>query len=238
MKNGLMPGFTLVAVLLAAHGFAAEAVYPVRVSDNGRYIIDQQGKPVFWLGTTQWQLFRNNKLEEERETIPGEDQEPRLHLRRRSCCCRAGGAMGRKGTSMARSSWTSLDPLTPNEAYFRARRCRAQDRPRKQRGDFADRFTINAASVQGHHPEERAPFAKWLGEVLQGRAQHCVVDDAGGQEGVCSQSCGSWRRGSTRAMAAPISSPSSPTRRRIRPASSMGSLGSTSTPCRRGRVSN
>jgi hypothetical protein len=42
----------------------AELVYPVKVSDNGRYFVDQKGQPVFWLGTTQWQLFREYTREE------------------------------------------------------------------------------------------------------------------------------------------------------------------------------
>ena len=48
---------------------AAESVYPVKVSDNGRYFVDQQGRPVFWLGTTQWQLFREYTLEEARTIL-------------------------------------------------------------------------------------------------------------------------------------------------------------------------
>jgi hypothetical protein len=44
-------------------------VYPVKVSDNGRYFVDQEGKPVFWLGTTQWQLFREYKTEDARTIL-------------------------------------------------------------------------------------------------------------------------------------------------------------------------
>lgn len=45
----------LAAALLfaSASSGAEEAVYPVKVSENGRYLVDQKGKPVFWLGTTQ-----------------------------------------------------------------------------------------------------------------------------------------------------------------------------------------
>src|SRR5215468_7082633 len=42
----------------AAHSAEARA-FPVKVSENGRYFIDQKGEPVFWLGTTQWQFFRD-----------------------------------------------------------------------------------------------------------------------------------------------------------------------------------
>ncbi len=43
------------AALLALTILARPAapVYPVKVSENGRYFIDQKGEPVFWLGTTQ-----------------------------------------------------------------------------------------------------------------------------------------------------------------------------------------
>jgi Protein of unknown function (DUF4038) len=34
-------------------------IAPVRVSANGRYFVDRQGQPFFWLGDTQWQLFRD-----------------------------------------------------------------------------------------------------------------------------------------------------------------------------------
>jgi hypothetical protein len=45
---------------------AEEAVHPVKVGPNGRYFVDQKSRPVFRLGTTQWQLFRDNTLEEAR----------------------------------------------------------------------------------------------------------------------------------------------------------------------------
>ena len=44
-------------------------VLPVKVSENGRYFVDQNGLPVFWLGTTQWQIFRDNTLEEARTIL-------------------------------------------------------------------------------------------------------------------------------------------------------------------------
>jgi hypothetical protein len=49
-------GAAVIAV--PATSAADEPVYPVKVSENGRYFVDQKGQPVFWLGTTQWQLFR------------------------------------------------------------------------------------------------------------------------------------------------------------------------------------
>ena len=36
--------------------------WPVRVSDNWRYFVDLQGRPVFWLGTTRWQLVPDQSI--------------------------------------------------------------------------------------------------------------------------------------------------------------------------------
>src|SRR4029450_9489617 len=37
---------------------------PMRVSENGRYFVDQQGKPFYFLADTQWELFRRYSLDE------------------------------------------------------------------------------------------------------------------------------------------------------------------------------
>ena len=48
----------VAAVLVLAGGVArAGAPYPVRVSDNHRYLLDGAGKPFFYLGDTAWELF-------------------------------------------------------------------------------------------------------------------------------------------------------------------------------------
>ena len=57
------------SLLLTTVSRAGEPVYPVRVSQNGRYFIDQKGDPVFWLGTTQWQLFREYSREDARTIL-------------------------------------------------------------------------------------------------------------------------------------------------------------------------
>jgi len=38
--------------------------FPIKVSPNGRYFVDPRDNPVFWLGTTQWQLCRDYNLDE------------------------------------------------------------------------------------------------------------------------------------------------------------------------------
>ena len=49
---------------------AQAATGPLRVSPNGRYFIDAgTGKPFFWLGNTQWALFRGYTIEDARVII-------------------------------------------------------------------------------------------------------------------------------------------------------------------------
>ncbi len=52
----------LVLVLwfvLGSSSWAQRPALHLKVSENGRYFVDQKGKPFFWLGTTQWELFHS-----------------------------------------------------------------------------------------------------------------------------------------------------------------------------------
>ena len=90
------------------------SAFPIKVSDNGRYFIDQQGKPVFWLGTTQWQLFREYKIEDactilERTADKGFAFAQVMLM---------GVGDGTKPNVYGQKPWINDNPLTPNEAYF------------------------------------------------------------------------------------------------------------------------
>ena len=50
----------LIIILSAAH----TCVSQLRVSDNKRYLVTQDGKPFFWLGDTAWELFHRLTREE------------------------------------------------------------------------------------------------------------------------------------------------------------------------------
>jgi hypothetical protein len=43
---------------------AVETLQPIRVSGNGRYFVQADGKPFFWLGDTAWSIFNHPKPEE------------------------------------------------------------------------------------------------------------------------------------------------------------------------------
>lgn len=92
-----------------------EPEYPVKVSENGRYFIDQKGAPVFWMGTTQWQLFRDYKLEETRLIIETVTKEGFVFIQ----VMLMGVGDGTKANVYGEKPWINNDPSTPNEGYFK-----------------------------------------------------------------------------------------------------------------------
>ena len=99
---------------IAAMASAEEAVYPVKVSPNGRHFVDQNGKPVFWLGTTQWQLFREYKLDEAKLIIEKSRDKGFAFMQ----VMLMGVGDGTKPNVYGQKPWNNDNPLTPNEAYF------------------------------------------------------------------------------------------------------------------------
>src|SRR5262245_19384749 len=91
-----------------------EPVWPVRISENRRYFGDQRGQPVFWLGTTQWQIFREHTLEEARAILEGVKDKGFVFIQ----AMLAGVGDGTKANIHGEKPWNNDDPLTPNEAYF------------------------------------------------------------------------------------------------------------------------
>jgi Protein of unknown function (DUF4038)/Putative collagen-binding domain of a collagenase len=85
-----------------------------KVSPDGRYFLDQNDRPVFWLGTTQWQLFREYKLDDAR-TILEKTRENGFTFAQ---VMLLGVGDGTKANTYGDKPWTSFDPLAPNEAYF------------------------------------------------------------------------------------------------------------------------
>jgi hypothetical protein len=93
----------------------SEPVYPVKVSANHRYFVDQKGAPVFWLGTTQWQLFREYSLDDAR-TIIEKSKERGFAFAQ---VMLMGVGDGTKPNVHGEKPWHDNNPLTPNEGYFK-----------------------------------------------------------------------------------------------------------------------
>jgi peptidoglycan/xylan/chitin deacetylase (PgdA/CDA1 family) len=108
----------LLSVLLlsafAVSTVAEEPVYPVKVSENGRYFVDQKGNPIFWMGTTQWQIFRDYTLDEVRTTLENVKSKGFVFVQ----AMLMGVGDGTLPNVHGQKPWINDNPLTPNEAYF------------------------------------------------------------------------------------------------------------------------
>ena len=85
----------------------------MRVSSNGRYFINTEGKPVFWLGDTQWELFRGYSLDDAIATLKNRQEKGFSFIQVMLLGVKFEANI--KGEAPFRDN----DPLKPNENYFR-----------------------------------------------------------------------------------------------------------------------
>ena len=109
--------FLLVSLLFVFTVKAAdkELVYPIKISENGRFFVDGNDNPVFWLGTTQWQIFREYTLDEVRTTLDKVKSHGFVFIQ----AMLMGVGDGTLPNVYGQKPWINNDPLTPNEAYFK-----------------------------------------------------------------------------------------------------------------------
>jgi len=107
--------FVLLLLISIVSALAKQPVLPVKVSENGRYFVDQEQTPVFWMGTTQWNLFREYSLYEAKITIESIRKNGFSFIQ----TMLLGYRDGRKHNVYGEKPWFDDDPLKPNEAYFK-----------------------------------------------------------------------------------------------------------------------
>jgi hypothetical protein len=105
----------LSILVFEAQVLAEKPAYPAKISENGRYFVDGNGTPFFWIGTTQWQIFREYTLEEAELTIGRVKANGFVFIQ----AMLMGVGDGTKPNVYGAVPWINNDPLTPNEAYFR-----------------------------------------------------------------------------------------------------------------------
>ncbi len=87
----------------------------LKVSDNGRYLVDGNGEPFFWLGDTGWTMFTS---------LTREEAEYYLENRREKgfnviqCVLVHWTSNDLRANQDAQRPWLNDDPATPNAAYF------------------------------------------------------------------------------------------------------------------------
>ena len=98
-------------------------ISPIRVSANGRHFVDGKEKPVFWLGDTQWELFRLFTPEKALRIL--KDRQAKgfnviLIMLTGVDTQQVGAGMRAPAVNLAgRRPWVGEDALKPDEEYFR-----------------------------------------------------------------------------------------------------------------------
>ncbi len=87
----------------------------IRVSSNGRYFVDGEGNPFFWLGDTQWELFRCFSPPDARTVLERRKSQGFSVIQ----VMITGVGEGAKPNVAGETPWVGDDPASPNEAYFR-----------------------------------------------------------------------------------------------------------------------
>jgi hypothetical protein len=86
----------------------------IRVSPNGRYFLDAEGQPFFWLGDTQWELFRSFSLPDARAILERRKSQGFTAIQ----IMITGVGEGTEPNVAGETPWVTNDPASPNEAYF------------------------------------------------------------------------------------------------------------------------
>jgi hypothetical protein len=87
-------------------------ITPIAVSDDGRYFVRTDGEPFFWLGDTQWELFRLFTLAEVSDIL---DSRHRLGF---TCLQIMLVGVDPLENVEGELPWLDGDPTRPNEKYF------------------------------------------------------------------------------------------------------------------------
>ena len=86
----------------------------VRVSPNGRFFVDQNGKPQFWLGDTQWNLFRSHTFDEAKRIIENRSKIGFTVIQ----VMLLGFKHKIHAPAVNGEAFPDHDPMMPNQAYF------------------------------------------------------------------------------------------------------------------------
>src|SRR4249920_3332072 len=107
---------TVLAGLSAGLSPDAAASGAVRVSENGRYFVDGEGKPFYFLADTQWELFRRYSLDDAKLILENRKAKGFTVV----MVMLTGVGPGTEPNLAGERPWINNDPTSPNPAYFEA----------------------------------------------------------------------------------------------------------------------
>ena len=141
-------------------------ISPIRVSPNGRYFVDGDGKAVFWLGDTQWELFRLFTPEVALRIL--RDRQAKgfnviLIMLTGVDPGSAGADTPPDRANLAGDKpWIDDDPLRPNEKYFR--QVDTMIRLGEETGQTFVVGVYHQRQLEIVTPQNARSWARWLAE--------------------------------------------------------------------------
>ncbi len=135
---------------------SSEPKFPIRVSPNGRYIVDRSGSPLFWIGTTHWEIFRGYSLEEARTNIELSKSAGFVFIQTKLL----GQGDGTLANIHGESPFVENDVTKQNENFFRNNDSVVDIAAEM---NIAVSLSIYHQSYRGIFPIEKArPWAEWI----------------------------------------------------------------------------
>ena len=110
----------LLPSLLASSSAVGGANTNIRISSNGRYFVDADGKPFFWQGDTEWELFHLFSLADAKELLSDRRKQgfTVIQVMVTGVYPEWDASKGMKPWQ-EQQAWLNNNPLTPNEEYFK-----------------------------------------------------------------------------------------------------------------------
>ena len=187
MRNRALSVHIMLAIVLSTLlSAAAQAVQPLRVSGNNRMLVQQNGAPFFWMGDTNWRLYKltreqvNQYLDNRKAKKFNVIQGPVLITNRTDVDFT--NAYGENNT----------DPANPNESWFE--HIDYIVNAAEQRGMYVALVAAWGDSIDVFSSSSQAKqYGRWLGERYRDHAN--VIWIAVGEyasSGTDSQAIGLW----------------------------------------------
>jgi len=144
-----------------------QPVFPVKVSHNGRYFVDSDDRPFFWLGTTQWQIFRDNTLDEAKIILENVKSKGFSVVQAMLLGVLGGPAWGEldgpvRPNVYGEVPWSDNNPLTPNEAYFG--NVDSVVETARENGLVISMTLYHQRFGDHMNPKNARPWAKWIAQ--------------------------------------------------------------------------
>jgi hypothetical protein len=110
----------ILSTFIVNVGIAQSKGTPViKISENGHYFLDKNGKPLFWQGDTEWELFRYLTARDAKALLAERKKQGFnvIQVMVTGVFPEWGTMTGMKGWE-GMKAWKNDDPLTPDEKYF------------------------------------------------------------------------------------------------------------------------